>query len=348
MRQGKRNLTMLLLMLLCVFCVKGNASAYIMDDGITVTNLTYTSATIDWSGVGSYVANTLSPGARITGYDVYLGETLVSTGSGTSVHLPSIASGTMHFIFVYVNYVDIYGYSEQYYTFDYFETGDNANINDGGQDNGTVTPSPAPTPTPTPSPTPSATVSLTTPTVSKAELGDGTLALLASNVDSNAYKIEWQVYDKKTGKCVATDDSYSTDTYIYSFNGRKVYYAICRVVGYDSNYNDVYSSWSAKKYFVSQPKVTSTKKHIKKNSITIKWKKVTGAKNYTVYAKKKNAKKWVKIKTTSKTSYKLTKLKGKRINTYATDYAFRVVTNAKVGGKTIKSGTYESYYTYTY
>lgn len=340
-------LTMFLFTLACVLCSKFNSQAYIMDDGITVTNLTSTSATVGWSGVGSYVATSLSPGAVITGYDVYLGDTLVSTGSATSVRLTNIASGTMHFIYVYVNYTDVYGYNEQYYTFDYFETGDNGNINDGGQDNGNVTPTPAPSPSPTPTPTPT-TTSLSTPKVSKVELVDGTLYVQAGDIDGSAYKLEWRIYDKKTGKCVKSDDTYSVGSYIYNLNARKVYYAVCRVVGYDSEYNDVYSNWSAKKYFVAQPKVTTKSKHIKKNSVTIKWKKVTGAKNYTVYAKKKSAKKWVKLKTTSKTSYKFTKLKGKRINTYKTDYSFRIVTNAKVGGKTIKSGTKESYYTYTY
>ncbi len=332
-------LSIFLFAFVCVFASKLDTYAYNMDAGIAVTNLTLTSATIDWSGVGSYVTTTLSPGAVITGYDVYLGETLVSTGSATSINLSNIASGTMHFIYVYVNYVDVYGYSEQHYTFDYFETGSNSNINDGGEDNGTVTPTDTTTPVAT---------ALATPAVGSAEVVDNVLYLTGANLDPYAQKIEWQIYDKKTGKCVASDYSYNVGTEIYSFKGKKVFYAICRVVGYDSNYNEVYSEWSPKKYFVTQPKVTSTEKHVKKNSVTIKWKKVTGAKNYTIYAKKKNAKKWTKVKTTSKTSYKLTKLKGKRINTYNSEYSFRVVTNAKVSGKTIKSSNKEYYTVYTY
>lgn len=342
----KSKVTMFLLMLLCIFCVKGDVHAYNMDNGITVTNLTSTSATIGWSGVGNYLLTSIAPGSTITGYDVYLGETLVSTGLATSVHLTNIASNTMHFVHVYVNYVDAYGYTDQYTTFDYFETGGNGNINDGGQDNGTVTPTP--TPTPTPDTTTPVTATLTTPAVGSAVVVDNVLYLTGANLDPYAQKLEWQIYDKKTGKCVASDDSYSVGTQIYNFSGKKVFYAICRVVGYDSNYNEVYSEWSPKKYFVTQPKVTTKKKHIKKNSVTIKWKKVTGAKNYTIYAKKQGAKKWTKVKTTSKTSYKLTKLKGKRINTYNSEYSFRIVTNAKVGGKTLKSSNKEYYTVYTY
>ena len=287
-RLRKGLLTSFLLMFICVCCSKLDVHAYIMDDGISVTNLTSTSVTIDWSGVGSFLTTELSPGAVITGYDVYLGDVLVSTGSATSINLSNIASNTMHFICVYVNYIDVYGYSEQYYTFDYFETGDNANINSGGEDNGTVpsnpTPAPAPTPdpTPTPNPTPSPTVALATPTVGTAMVVDNVLYLSGSNLDPYAQKIEWKIYDKKTGKCVASDYAYTVGTEIYSFKGKKVFYAICRVVGYDSNYNEVYSEWSPKKYFVTQPKITSTNKHVKKNSVTIKWKKVTGAKNYTI------------------------------------------------------------------
>jgi len=351
----KKTMIMFLVMTLCVFFTKENVNAYIMDDGITVTNLTSTSATVDWSGVGTFVLNNLAvEGTTITGYDVYLGETLVSTGTATSVRLSNIASGTMHFVYVYVNYQHPDGSTDQYYTFDYFETGDNGNINSGGEDNGTTptnptpTPNPTPAPNPTPEPDPTPAATLSTPTVSQAIVVEDVLYLSGANLDPYAQKIEWQIYDKKTGKCVATDDSYTVGTEIYSFKGKKVYYAICRVVGYDSEYNEVYSNWSAKKYFVTQPKVTSTKKHIKKNSVTIKWKKVTGAKNYTIYAKKSGSKKWTKIKTTSKTSYKLTKIKGKRINTYKSKYSFRIVTNAKVNGKTIKSGNKEYYTAYTY
>ena len=48
--------------------------------------------------------------------------------------------------------------------------------------------------------------------------------------------------------------------------GRKVYAIQCRSVGYDSDYNYVYSNWSASKYVVAQPKVSTNKKNLKKNS----------------------------------------------------------------------------------
>lgn len=358
----KRCLATLLTIFMMVWFVGFDSNAYNMDDNIKITNITSTSAYVEWSGLISYVCDELAPGSTFTGFDVYLGDTKLYTNTrATSIQLNNIEPGTMHFFYVYVYYVDRWGYSGEHYAFDYFETGDKANINSSTDHHDpTPTPSPSPTPAPTPTPTPSPTpspsypttsvTSLSTPKVSNVEVVNGEVYVKADNIDYRTQKLEWKIYDKKTGKCVKSETSYYTGDNFYGLNARKVYYAVCRAVGYDDDYNEVYSNWSAKKYFVSQPKVTtkSNSKDIKVNSVNIKWKKVTGAKSYTVYAKKKSSSKWVKVKTTTKTSYKLTKIKGKALNLRNSDYNFRIVTNAKVNGKTIKSSNKEWYEAYVY
>lgn len=147
--------------------------------------------------------------------------------------------------------------------------------------------------------------------------------------------------DVKNGnKVVATDTAYNTVDVIYNL-ARKVYAVQCRAVAYDTNYNEVYSNWSASKIVVAQPKVSTAKKYLKKNSITVSFKKIKGAKNYTIYMKKSTSKKWAKIKTTSKNKYKITRFKGSSINTYKTDYDICVIANVKIGKKTYKSGKFE-------
>ncbi len=356
----KKFLVTLLTVFMVIWCAGSSARAYNIDDGIVISNITSTSAHLEWSGVFNMVRSELSPGCMITGCDVYLGDTqLYSNTKATSIQLNNIQSSTMHFVYIYVYYTDIWGYNEKYYTFDYFETGDNAYINgaddrEDTQTRPTVTPDPTPNPTPNPTPSPSypttTVVTLSTPKVSQVEVVNGEMYVKADNIDPRAEKLEWKIYDKKTGNCVKSETSYYAGDNFYGLNSRKVYYAICRAVGYDDNYNEVYSDWSGKKYFVTQPKITtkSNSKDIKVNSINIKWKKVTGAKSYTVYAKKETSNKWVKVKTTTKTSYKLTKIKGKKLNLRASDYNFKVVTNAKVNGKTIKSSNKEFYEAYVY
>lgn len=101
---------------------------------------------------------------------------------------------------------------------------------------------------------------------------------------------------------------------------------------------------------VKQPKLNASKSKIKKNSITIKWSKVKNAKSYTVYIRKKGGKKWTKVKKVSakKTSYKITKYKGKKINVYKQDYEVTVMATAKIGGKTYNSPKTSYLRTYTY
>lgn len=187
------------------------------------------------------------------------------------------------------------------------------------------------------------------PVVGEVSIAGGKVSATATNIDANnTSKLEWQIFDRKTNKCIKTDTSYATNTVIYGVNAKKIYYIKCRAVGYDSNYNYVYSDWSEAKYFVTQPKITTKNKHVGKNQITIKWKKIPGAKSYTVYTKKSTSKKWIKVKTTKSNTVVLRKLKGKTIDTFKNTFHFTVVTNAKAGKKTIKSNRAEYYRAYSY
>lgn len=101
---------------------------------------------------------------------------------------------------------------------------------------------------------------------------------------------------------------------------------------------------------VKQPKINTSKSKIKKNSIYIKWGKVKNAKSYTIYMRKEGAKKWVKVKKVSagKTSYKITKFKGKKINVFKQDYEVTVMATAKINGKSYNSPKTRYIRTYTY
>lgn len=347
---------MILTLLLCMgllFSTCTTVQAYSIDDDISVTNITATSAYVDWSAVGTHCTTGVYEGSRITGYDFILGDqTLVSNAMVTSYQLRNIASDTMHIFYINVYYINKWGEAGTYSTMDFFTTGGTGGVNDGdGADaNNPNTPSKPSTPsTPSAPSTPSTNARLATPGVAKVEVVDGDAYVSAKNIDPNARKLEWEIYNKK-GKLIKREISYYTKDTIYGITGRQVYYARVRAIGQDSDYNDVYSAWSGKKYFVTQPKITtkSNSSHIKTTSVLIKWKKVSGAKDYTVYAKKASSKKWVKVKTTKKTSYKLTKIKGKKLNLRKSDYNFKVVTNAKAGGKKIKSSDKEFYRAYVY
>jgi hypothetical protein len=187
-----------------------------------------------------------------------------------------------------------------------------------------------------------------TPKISLAKMVKTDLYVAAGNVDTNATSyLEYQVIDYSSKKVVKTQTSYSLSDIIYGL-GRKIYGVKVRAVGYDANYNTIYSGWSPVVYTIAQPNVSANKKFIKKNSITVSFKKIKGAKSYTIYMRQKGGKSWKKIKTIKGNKYKITKFKGKTINLTKKDYEYLVIANAKVGGKTIHSQKAEYIYTYSY
>lgn len=94
-------------------------------------------------------------------------------------------------------------------------------------------------------------------------------------------------------------------------------------------------------YAVPQARRTSKDSDIGINSFNLKWKKVNGATKYEVYVSTKKTSGFKKVATVNKnkTSYKITKYKGKTINTLNKKYYIKLVTVAKFGKKTVKSKT---------
>ena len=87
-----------------------------------------------------------------------------------------------------------------------------------------------------------------------------------------------------------------------------------------------YGAWSDLAYAIPQANVSAAK--VSNNAVKLSWKKVPGAKNYTVYRATKEGGKFKKVATTKKAAYTVKKLK-----TYK-DYYFYVKANGvSIGGK---------------
>lgn len=95
-----------------------------------------------------------------------------------------------------------------------------------------------------------------------------------------------------------------------------------------------YGKWSTELNFAPQPNLT--KASTSRSGLVVKWDKITGAKNYTVYASTSANKGYKKVTTTTKTSYTLSKINGKKFNKSNTYYIY-VIANKSVSGKTISS-----------
>lgn len=130
-------------------------------------------------------------------------------------------------------------------------------------------------------------------------------------------------------------------------NTKNCYYVKVRCF-YTANGITSWSKWSQNFNAVPQARITSGKKAIRSRSIKLTWKKVSGAVNYVIYARKGGTKKWKKVKTLSskKSKYTFTKLKGKRIRVKAVGYDLQVRTIGKINGKKVKSTSvyYTNYY----
>lgn len=102
--------------------------------------------------------------------------------------------------------------------------------------------------------------------------------------------------------------------------------------------DEVYSKWSDKFYFITDPEIDNSyvKYNLKKNYATLKWSKVPGATKYEIYVSSNSGKSYTKVGSTSKTTFKVTKLKGKNISFKNTKY-LKVVAVTKAEGKTVKS-----------
>lgn len=116
---------------------------------------------------------------------------------------------------------------------------------------------------------------------------------------------------------------YQVRTYILLDNGKKVY-----------------SDWTSTKVIVPQAKISKLQK-VSTNKIRVTWKKVSGAKNYTIYKTTNSGKSYKKVKTVSSktTSYTVSGFKKGKKNGVVV-----VANKVKVGKKRYNST--KSYYTY--
>lgn len=177
-------------------------------------------------------------------------------------------------------------------------------------------------------------------------------------VSGNSYRFSVSMPYKKDGiqfqfstpagkvkkSVMTTGDSTYVDNFIngnfYKYRVRS--YVVCGA-------KNVYSAWSGYKY-IGVPKKTSFKMSKNRKSLNISIGKVNDATSYTVYSSTKEKSGFKKVKTVSakKRSLSVTKVGGKKLKKN-TKYYFRVVPNAKIGGKTIASQNNVTYvYSYTY
>lgn len=162
----------------------------------------------------------------------------------------------------------------------------------------------------------------------------------SQNLVADGYEVV--CYNSK-GKAVQKLDvpysSYSTDGSTFTkTNTRNVYYVVVKAYIYiNNNTKKLYGAVSNKFYAVPQPKVTSKNSDVKEHSINLKWKKVKGATSYTIYVSTQRSSGYKKAATVKTNSYKLTKHKGKTINTGKSTYYIKIVTNAKFKSKKVKS-----------
>jgi hypothetical protein len=161
--------------------------------------------------------------------------------------------------------------------------------------------------------------------------------LMVQWTDEASLGFEATCYNKK-GKVVQTVDT--TDYHAVEFsktNTKNVYTVVVKAYVVINGSEKKYGPASAKFYAVPQPQFTSTNSDVHVNSVKLKWKKVKGATSYTIYGSKKVSSGYKKIATVKGTSYTVTKVNKKSINTLKSYYYFKVITNAKFGKKTKKS-----------
>lgn len=154
--------------------------------------------------------------------------------------------------------------------------------------------------------------------------------------DGYQYQL-WNINGKKALRTGETSSYYSTT--LKNIKGYRFYKL--RVRAYIIiNGKKIYGQWSDFKGFAFQPKV---KIKSSGRNLKLSWKKVKGAKSYTVYMSTSQKTGYKKVKTLKKTSYKVTKFKKKRLKRRKTYYIY-VVANSKIGKKNVKSKAINCYY----
>lgn len=95
----------------------------------------------------------------------------------------------------------------------------------------------------------------------------------------------------------------------------------------------VYSAWSDSTVLVPQPKVTGKRSG---NSSDLKWNRIAGAKNYTVFASDRTSGGFEKVATTKSNKYTITKVHGKKMKK-GKPYYYYVKATVKQGGRSYSS-----------
>lgn len=187
-----------------------------------------------------------------------------------------------------------------------------------------------------------------------------------SNSPYQGLKVQWDRVDncdgyqavlyKKNGKVAQTMNLTSKWDY-YNINFTKatrkqVYYVQVRSVVNLGNGVQKFGDWSSKLYCVPDPILTSKNSDVGRYSIKMRWKKVSGASSYTIYASTNSSNRGKKIATVKgdKTSYTVKKIGKSKVNTLKKTYYITVIANAKFGKATKKSKgcAYMRAYSYYY
>lgn len=326
-----------------------------------VTALSSTEVTIDYRNIYASIVN---DGAVALGYKIYMedvtagsGEVLIKQAAGNEVYgtITGLTSGHTYNIVIKAAYQFPSQNPGELYDYVMFEapgagmSADLDVVTDTGIGSaGTSQPSQPSQSSGQPAVQQPAVVQVAAPSISAVKMVGGNVAAAVNPVTCDGY--EYGIFNKKTNKLVKSTTTSLTSTTFYGLSRKNIYIVRARAYVYDSAGNRVYSGWGAGKYFVPQPQIKKTASKLKKNSITLKWSKVSGAKNYTIYMRKRASGKWYKVKTVSskKSSYKITRFRGKKFNTYRQNYEVKIKASAKIGGKTYNSTTNDYIYTYTY
>ena len=151
---------------------------------------------------------------------------------------------------------------------------------------------------------------------------------------ADGYQAEtWTAYKKKDTKVASGSSSTGYGISMFSKQFGKTNFYKVRVRAYtvnSTNNKKKYGPWSGWVYTAPQPKVKKMKSYSK--GMQISYEKITGASRYDVYVSTSKKSGYKKVASTTKTTYTLTKFKGKKLKKGTTYYVY--VLPAKKVGKT--------------
>lgn len=331
---------------------KSEAAGVYKYGSFAVTALSSTEVSIDYRNILAGLSGATVYGYKITLKDVHLGtEAVIKQAAANEVYgtITGLTPGHTYTVVVEASYQYVGSSPGELYDYVQFETPLSGVVTDLDVVDTTVAlPGTEPSTTQQPQATAAPVVlQVAAPPISSVKMVGSNVSAAVSPVACSGY--EFGIFNQKTGRLVKLDTTTLAGITFYGLSRKNIYIVKARAYAYDTAGNRVYSAWGAGKYFVPQPEVRQTATKVKKNSITLKWSKVTGAKNYTIYMRKRNSGKWYKVKTVSskKSSYKITRFRGKRFNTHRQNYEVKIKASAKIGGKTYNSTTNNYIYTYT-